>query len=68
MGDQQRAFLAASDDKATSVSVPFFQQAMPQHMQAAPKFALQGMRAFKGLMMEFQMHETIPRGGVFKIR
>ena len=32
------------------------------------KFALQGMRAFKGLMMEFQMHETIPRGGVFKIR
>ena len=50
------------------MSVPFFQQAMPQHMQAAPKFALQGMRAFKGLMMEFQMHETIPRGGVFKIR
>eukprot|EP00891_Asterochloris_glomerata_P007566 jgi/Astpho2/7566/Aster-02472 len=45
LGDQQRAFLAASDDKANS-----------------------GMRAFKGLMMEIQMHETTPRGGVFKIR
>ena len=63
---QLRVFLAAGDDKGISVSDLLFLQVMSQHVQAAPTVAcclaaacqicLQGIRSFRGLLMEEFMH------------